>query len=131
MNEREQPEEPVGGLGEEAAKLVDALAEWARQQQQSAGAGATAFADAAAATTRRLDEHLATGAEECRYCPVCRVVHAVRETSPEVRVHLIGAAQSLLQAASGMLASAAPTEERSDRVEHIDVDDGVVEDWEE
>lgn len=109
--------EPVGDLGEEAAKLLAVLAGW----------------------TRAVDEHVATGAPECQWCPVCRVVHAVRTTRPEVREHLAAAAGSLLQAASGLLASAAEPPEAPDRsrrpgegpagavdedgLEHIDLDD--------
>jgi hypothetical protein len=118
-------DEPVGSLGEEAAKLLGAVAEWAREQGSDLGTGVAAMAGQAATVARELDEHIATGDPECRYCPVCRSVHAVRQASPEVRAHLAAAASSFLQAAVGMLAAAAtPAEgaERSPSVQHIDLD---------
>ena len=92
----------VGTLGEEAAKLFGALGEWAKDQGASGVAG---MAGQAAAAARDVDAHLATGAEECTYCPVCRTVHLVRQASPEVREHLTTAASSFLQAAAAMLAT--------------------------
>lgn len=117
----EEPE--VGSLGEEAARLMDALAGWARQQGSDVGEGVHGLADAASRAARDVDGHLATGAPECTYCPVCRVVHVVRSTSPEVRTHLAVAASSLLQAAAGLLATHAPAEgQRGAGVERIGVD---------
>ncbi|WP_299057752.1 hypothetical protein [uncultured Nocardioides sp.] len=99
----------VGDLGEEAARLLGVLASF----------------------TRSVDEHVATGAPECEWCPVCRAVHVVRSASPEVRDHLATAASSLLQAAASLLASAggATTEgdggsPSDDGLEHIDLDPG-------
>lgn len=136
MSGPERPEEPpesggseqshpdVGSIGEEAAKLFGALADAARQQSADIGGGFGAFTDHAAAWAQEVNDHIATGGEECRYCPVCRVVQAVRETSPEVRAHLMTAASSLVQAAAGLLES--PTDggqrRRGPAVEHIDLD---------
>lgn len=102
--------EGVGDLGEEAARLLGVLAGF----------------------TRSVDEHVATGAPECQWCPVCRAVHVVRSASPEVREHLSTAASSLLQAAASLLASAGTAtgsgEHGSagaapdDGLEHIDLD---------
>jgi hypothetical protein len=116
----------VGSLGEEAAKLLHALQDWAGATGgEYADATATAAAGAAS-TWQRLNEHVATGAPECRYCPVCQAISAVRQTSPEVRAHLTSAASSLLQAAAGLLATQVPEDARgrsSDAgVEKIDVD---------
>ncbi|GAA5151398.1 hypothetical protein GCM10023340_30170 [Nocardioides marinquilinus] len=100
----------VGSVGEEAAKLFGALSTWARD---AGGADLGAVAGAMAGSVSELGDHVATGAEECRWCPVCRAVHAVRELNPEVRTHLTSAASSLLQAASELLASLPqPTRER-------------------
>ena len=67
--------------------------------------------------------HVDTGAPECAWCPVCRTVHLVRATSPEVRDHLATAAASLMQAAAGILAAAStPHDRRPPGVEHIDLD---------
>jgi len=122
------PEQPsVGSVGEEAAKLFGALADMARQQGADVGGGVGGLADQAASLAKEVNDHIATGSAECRYCPVCRVVHAVRETSPEVRNHLLTAATSLLQAAAGVLQTVPPadagTPQRSQAVEHIDLDD--------
>jgi hypothetical protein len=105
--------DPVGTLGEEATKLLNALQDWARDSgSEYAGAGATA-ASGAAAGAHQVHEHLATGGQDCRYCPVCRVISAVRGTSPEVRAHLASAATSLISAAAGVLATQVP-EQRAD-----------------
>ena len=125
------PEQPsvgsVGSVGEEAAKLFGALADVARQQGADVGGGVGGLADQAASLAKEVNDHIATGSAECRYCPVCRVVHAVRETSPEVRNHLLTAATSLLQAAASVLETVPPadtgTPQRSQAVEHIDLDD--------
>ncbi len=118
--EQSDPSE-VGTLGEEAVRLLEALTTWAG----GAGAGsgreyveaAAAAADGARAAWQRLDDHVATGSEECRYCPVCRMVSAARSTSPEVRRHLADAGSSLLHAAAGLLASTPPAsqEQEDDR----------------
>ena len=103
------PDEPVGSVADEAAKLFGALSDWARE----------------------ANGHIDTGAEECTYCPICRTVHVVRLASPEVRTHLAVAAANLMQAAAGILAAASqdgsrPGTARGDGVEHIDLDEG---DW--
>lgn len=116
----------VGSVGEEAAKLFGALSDWARDHGADVGHGLSGLASQAAAAARDVGEHVDTGAEECRWCPVCRTVHAVREASPEVRAHLGVAAAALMQAAAGVLAAAARAgEDRPDRggVEHIDLTD--------
>jgi hypothetical protein len=97
-------DEPVGSVGDEAAKLLGVLAGWASEH------------------ARDLNGHLATGDAECLYCPICRTVHAVRGASPEVRDQLSTAASSFLQAAAGLLASA-KTSEPTSRVQRIDLDD--------
>lgn len=97
-------DEPVGSVGDEAAKLLGVLAGWASEH------------------ARDLNEHVATGDAECLYCPICRTVHAVRGASPEVRNQLATAASSFLQAAAGLLAAANPAEPTS-RVQRIDLDD--------
>jgi hypothetical protein len=110
--------EPVGSVGEEAAKLFGALSGWASEH------------------ARDVDEHLATGTTECRWCPVCRTVHALRTANPEVRAQLTTAAQSFLQAASTLLAAAVPPQpggsgrpagspvQRIDLDGDLDLDDG-------
>jgi len=93
----------IGAVGEEALKLLGALADIARQHSGDAAGTMGDMADHAATVAREINEHIATDSTECRYCPVCRMVHAVRQTSPEVRTHLMVAASSLMQAAAGLL----------------------------
>ena len=125
------PDQPdVGNVGEEAAKLLGALSEWARDSaggELGAGLGQSlsGLAGHAAAAMADVNDHVATGAAECTYCPICRTVHAVRETSPEIRAHLVTAASSFLQAAAAMLATQVPKDDsgRGSSVERIDLDD--------
>jgi hypothetical protein len=97
----------VGTVAEEAVKLLGALSGWARDAAPD------------------LETHFATGAAVCTFCPICRTVHLVRELRPEVREQLATAATSALQALSGLLAAATPSEGRGapGGVEHIDLDD--------
>ncbi|MBS4752317.1 hypothetical protein KG112_05780 [Nocardioides sp. zg-ZUI104] len=137
-----QPDAPqpgddqIGSVAEEATKLFSALADLARTQGGGVGglAGDLAgdLAGQAAGMAQQVNEHLATGDAECRYCPVCRAVHAVRAASPEVKTHLVVAASSLLQAASGLLEAVQQPPQRADgdatapraaSVQHIDLDD--------
>ncbi len=118
------PQEPVRSVGEEAAKLLGALSEWARDQGTEYGGSAAGAASSFARAAQDVNEHIATGSEDCRYCPVCQVIHIVRDTSPEVRTHLAVAASSLMHAAAGLLATK-PGEPRSGPVEKIDLDDAT------
>lgn len=109
--DQNDPMQDVGSVAEEAAKLLGALSGWAK--------------DAA----HDVDRHVATGAQECTYCPICRTVHAVRGLSPEVRTQLATAATSFLQAAAGVLATVATDQRtRPGGVEHIDLDADVDDD---
>lgn len=57
---------PLGGPAEEARRLVEALGDWA------------------ATRLGPVDEHLATGSAECRVCPLCQVIAALRGDRSEV-----------------------------------------------
>ncbi len=122
----EDPGEQVGSVSEEAARLFGALSDWARDHGPDlgeAGEGLGSLAGRAAAAVQGVSDHVDTGAPECAWCPVCRTVHLVRSTSPEVRDHLATAAASLMQAAAGILAAAStPHDRRPPGVEHIDLD---------
>jgi len=107
--------EPVGSVAEEAAKLLGAFSGWAKEH----GDGLSSFTDG-------LHEHVATGSAECTWCPVCRTVAAIRQTSPEVMAHLSTAASSLMLAVAGMMASPQPG--RDGGVERIPLDDDWPED---
>lgn len=121
----------VGSLAEEAAKLLGVLSGWADEHFPDLDG----VAERTSTFGRDVHEHLATGAPECTYCPVCRLLRSVRQSSPEVRAHLTAAAGSLLQAAAAVLASHPPAEPAGDPVQHIPVDedwpeaDGAEQDW--
>jgi len=120
----EGPQEPVGSVGEEAAKLLGALSEWARDQGTDYAGTAAGAATSFASAVRDVNEHIATDSADCRYCPVCQAIHVVRSTSPEVREHLSVAASSLMHAAAGLLATHTSGPTASAPVEKIDLDDG-------
>jgi glucokinase len=113
MTDQEGPDDEVGTAADEAAKLLDAVAGWAREHGGGAGWG-----EAVGAWAHGFDEHHAGDAEECRWCPLCRAVRVLRSASPEVRQHLTAALGSLAQAATAMLATPPPGREG---VEHIDL----------
>jgi hypothetical protein len=116
----------VGTVAEEAAKLLGVLSGWARHQGADVGQGMADAAQNAASAIQNVNDHFATDSQDCLYCPICRVVHVVRETSPEVRTHLAVAALNLMQAASAVLATSVPDDKRSsgsEGVEKIDLDD--------
>lgn len=118
------PHEPVGSVGEEALKLFGALSDWAREHGSDLGGSATHAAGAFAGAVRDVNEHVATGGEDCRFCPVCQAIHAVRSTSPEVKAHLTVAASSLFQAAAELLATHVPGQQQpSAPVQKINLDD--------
>lgn len=95
---------PVGTLAEEATQLFAVLSGIARDQAAQYTAGAESMTASAASALRNVNEHIATGDAECTYCPICRVVHAARSASPEVKAHLSSALLSLAQAASSFMA---------------------------
>ena len=117
-------EDEVGSVAEEAAKLFSALQDWAQDSGAAQAGAAASAASGVAAGLRDVNEHIATGGEDCRYCPVCRGIELVRQTSPEVKAHLAVAASSLLQAAAGLLETQVPpSSPRGGDVEKIDLDD--------
>jgi hypothetical protein len=124
-------DENVGSVTEEAAKLLHALQDWAKENGSDYAEATAQAAAGAASKVSELNEHIATGGEDCRYCPVCQVIAAVRGTSPEVRHHLGVAATSLMQAAAGLLATPVPDPETARRdapVEKIELNDD--DEWE-
>jgi hypothetical protein len=91
-------------VAEEAAKLFGAMSEWATHS-----GAAQAATPGLAEGLLTMGEHVG-GGEECRYCPLCRGLRAVRGTSPEVREHLATAIGSLAEAASAALRHGAAAE---------------------
>jgi hypothetical protein len=74
-----------GPLGEEAARLIEALTEWARGQGE--------------------DVPIATGSPECRLCPVCQLLTLMRHARPETFAHLMDATAALAAAARTVVES--------------------------
>lgn len=127
----------VGSVGEETARFFGALSDWARQHGGLGGGagegggpglgyGLAGLAGQAARAAREVDAHIATDDPECRWCPVCRTIHLVRQGTPEVRDQLAVAAAHLMQAAAGLLVAASAPEQRErspgEHVQHIDLD---------
>lgn len=123
MSDEHQESGPaVGSVGEEAVKLLGALQDWARDNATRQGAAGATAAAGMADRLAEINAHLATGGEDCTYCPVCQVIRAVRQTSPEVRAQLTTAASALLQAAAGMVEARTPRRQ-DPGVEKIDLDE--------
>lgn len=93
-----------GSVGEEAAKLVEALSEWAR----GAAGG---------------ELPLATGAAECTLCPVCQALALLRRARPETFTHLADATTSLLAAVRTVVETHDHGGGAGRGVERIDLDD--------
>lgn len=117
----EDPE--IGSVSEEAAKLVGALSDWAKDQGGDAASGLGGSLAGLADLAREVETHV--GGENCTYCPLCRLIGVVRGTSPEVRGHLATATTALIQAAASALATQVPPEaqHRSEPVQRIELDD--------
>jgi len=95
----------VGSAAEEAAKLFSAMEDWARQK-----AG------------HLLDEeHVATGAPECQFCPVCQGIGVLRQVRPEAVEHFLDAAASFVAALKTAVATADPSPRQPTPVQHIDI----------
>lgn len=132
MSEQDETPSEAGTVGEEAVKLLGALQDWAKDLGETGAGAAEAGMSGATGALHDLNEHIASGGEDCRYCPVCRVIGAVRGTSPEVRQHLTTAATALVDAAAGLLATHVHEPGRGKRdeapVEHIDLSED--DEWE-
>jgi hypothetical protein len=91
-----------GPLGEEAARLVEALSEWARGHGE--------------------ELPLANGSAECRLCPVCQLLSLMRQAKPETFAHLLEATAALAAAARTVVESHVHGD-AGRGVERIDLDD--------
>jgi len=110
--------EQPGDVLDEAAKLFDALRRKIGEVGEGAlgafggggesagggdsgggGRGAGSKDDDVWSRATAEDPHIATGAPECRNCPICRAIALARESGPGVRTHVSQAGQSLFAAA--------------------------------
>ncbi|MFD4323661.1 hypothetical protein ACFWQC_03450 [Nocardioides sp. NPDC058538] len=118
----EWADEPLGSTAEELGRLMEAIGEWAKDSRIGH-------------VTEAVGEHLDTGAPECAYCPLCRTVHVLRESSPEVKVHLASAAASLMQAVVTVLNAAAtspgagPSEDEDAHGDGVRAEEDATRDW--
>jgi len=82
----------------EAVRLVEVLS---RRMSAGGSDSGDVWSDA---TSDAWSEHIATGAPECRYCPVCRAIAASRSSGSEVLGHVVSAGESLYAAAREAMA---------------------------
>lgn len=95
-----------GPLAEEAARLVEALGEWAK--------GATAGVSMPAAG----------GAAECQVCPFCQLLALLRRSQPDTFGHLADASASMVAALRTVVErEGGHGPARTSGVERIDLDD--------
>jgi Family of unknown function (DUF5304) len=94
---------PPGPLADEAARLVEAIGEWARG----------AVGDLAAP--------VGAGAE-CQVCPVCQLLALLRRSQPETFAHLADASASMLAALRTVVERHDHGATRASGVERIDLD---------
>jgi hypothetical protein len=93
-----------GPLAEEAARLVEAIGEWARG----------AVGDVAGSAS--------SSGPECQICPVCQLLALVRRTQPETFSHLADASASMLAALRTVVERHDHSPSRGGGVERIDLD---------
>src|SRR3954465_3515624 len=75
----------------EAVRLAEVL----RKRMSGGPASGDVWSEA---TSEAWGEHFATGAPECRYCPVCRAIAASRTSGPDVVGHVVAAGEQLYAA---------------------------------
>ncbi len=77
-----------GSAAEEAARLVDAIGQWLAARSAARPPGPIDLS--------HLETHVATGAAECTFCPLCQLISLVRSSSPELTHRLDEAMEALL-----------------------------------
>jgi hypothetical protein len=83
-----------GDVLDEAVKLFEVLRR--RISASSAGGPRPAPGDVwGQATYDEPTPHIATGAPECQYCPVCRAIAAARTSGPGIADQMMDVGQSL------------------------------------
>lgn len=71
-----------------------------------------------AATRDEEPPHIATGAPECLYCPICRTIAAARGSGPDLAGQVLAAGQAMMAAVRDAVAS----HDRSRTAPHRDED---------
>jgi hypothetical protein len=94
-----------GPLAEEAARLVEAISDWARN----------AVGDASMPGVG--------GGVECQVCPFCQLLALVRRTQPETFGHLADASALMVAALRSVVERHDHAEAPKSGVERIDLDD--------
>lgn len=87
-------EQPASALFE-AVRLVEVLR---KRMSGGSGSGSGDVWSEATHEAEAWGDHIATGAPECRYCPVCRAIAASRTSGPDVVSHVMSAGESLFAA---------------------------------
>ncbi|HVF21009.1 MAG TPA: hypothetical protein VNA14_12325 [Mycobacteriales bacterium] len=101
--------EPVGALGDEAAKLFAAAEQWWRDTHDRG---------------EHADAEQPHAGPECAVCPVCQLLSALRTSRPELFEHLSAAATSLMHAVRSTFESSGASwtpREGAPVVERIDI----------
>lgn len=97
-----------GTFGEEAARLLDAVADWAR-----ANLGDVDWRG-----------HIATGAPECAWCPLCQLISVLRGERPEINEKIAEATMSVVAALRAVLDAATERPDSAQpRVQRINLSD--------
>lgn len=94
-----------GPLAEEAARLVEAITEWAR------------------GTVGEVSFPAGGAGPECQVCPVCQLLALLRRTQPETFGHLADASASMVAALRSVVERHDHGASRGSGVERIDLDD--------
>lgn len=92
----------VGPLAEEAARLVEALSDWARGHGPSMQVG---------------------GAAECTLCPICQLLSVLRQARPETFAHLLDASAALTAALRSVVDGYGHKQPAHEGVERINLDE--------
>ncbi|MBV9292189.1 MAG: DUF5304 family protein [Frankiales bacterium] len=100
-----------GPLAEEAARLVEALSDWARGH-------AGDLPGAVAGQSAQIG-----GSAECRICPLCQAIALMRQARPETFVHLLEASTAFTAALRTLVDSPGHRHTPGRGVERIDLDD--------
>src|SRR4051812_46249384 len=102
---------------EEAVKLFETV----RRRLRTSGSPAPD--DVWGQATREPEPGIATGAAECRYCPICRTIAAARTSGPDVVDHVADAGLALMAAFRETLAAYERTRppRRGTHGEHVDI----------